>query len=92
MTNTYSVADARAHLPDILDAVESGKDIQLTRRGRAVAIVLSPERYVALQQRRADFRDAYRTFVSRYSLAEIGLEAEFFESVRDRGSGRRVRL
>ncbi len=66
--------------------------MQLTRRGRPVAIVLSPERYVPLQQKRADFRDAYRTFVSRYSLGEIGLEAEFFESVRDRESGRRVRL
>jgi hypothetical protein len=57
-----------------------------------VAIVLSPGRYEALRKKRADFRDAYRTFVSRYSLEEIGLEADFFESVRDRGAGRRVRL
>jgi prevent-host-death family protein len=92
VAKTYSVADARAHLPDILDAVEAGKEIQLTRRGRAVAVVLSPERYEALRRKQADFREAYRTFVGRYSLEEIGLEADFFESVRDRESGRRVRL
>jgi prevent-host-death family protein len=89
---TYSVADARAHLPDILDDVEAGKEIQLTRRGRAVAVVLSTERYEALRKKQADFRDAYRTFVNRHSLQEIGLEADFFEAVRDRASGRRVRL
>lgn len=92
VAKTYSVAEARAHLPDILDAVEGGKDIQLTRRGKAVAIVLSPERYESLRKNRTDFRDAYRTFVSKHSLREIGLDAEFFESVRDRKSGRPVRL
>jgi prevent-host-death family protein len=92
VAKTYSVADARTHLADILDDVEAGKEIQLTRRGRAVAVVLSPERYEALQKKHTDFRDAYRTFVSRYSLEDIGLEADFFESVRDRESGRRVRL
>ena len=92
VAKSYSVAGARAHLPDILDAVEAGKEIQLTRRGQAVAVVLSTARYEALRRKHADFRDAYRTFVSRYSLEEIGLEADFFESVRDRATGRRVRL
>jgi prevent-host-death family protein len=92
VAKTYSVADARVHLPEILDDVEAGKEIQLTRRGRAVAVVLSPERYDALRKKHRDFRDAYRTFVSRHSLEEIGLDADFFESLRDRESGRRVRL
>ena len=92
MAKTYSVAEARAHLPDILNAVEGGKEIQLTRRGKAVAVVLSPERYESLRKNRTDFHDAYRDFVTKHSLSEIGLEADFFESVRDRQSGRRVRL
>jgi prevent-host-death family protein len=92
VAKTYSVADARARLPDILDDVEAGKEIQLTRRGKAVAIVLSPERYEALRRKHADFREAYRAFVSRYSLEEVGLEADFFASMRDEGPGRRVRL
>ena len=89
---TYAVADARSHLPEILDDVEAGKEIQLTRRGRAVAVMLSPERYEALRRKHADFRDAYRKFVSRHSLEEVGLEDGFFESARARESGRRVRL
>lgn len=92
MAKTYSVAEARAHLPDILDDVEAGKDIELTRRGRAVAVMLSPGRYQALRRKGSTFRDAYGGFVRRYSLREIGLEADVFDAVRDRKSGRRVRL
>jgi prevent-host-death family protein len=92
MAKTYSVADARAHLPDILDAVEAGKEIQLTRRGRAVAVVLSRQRYEALRREHEGFGEAYRAFLGRHSPEEIGLETDFFDSIRDREPGRRVRL
>lgn len=92
MPKSYSVADARAHLPDILDAVEAGKDVQLTRRGRPVAVVLSPRRYEALRNEQANFGDAYRAFVGRHAPEEIALEPDFFDSIRDREPGRRVRL
>jgi prevent-host-death family protein len=92
MSKSYSVADARAHLPDILDDVEAGKEVQLTRRGRPVAVLLSPERYEALRREHSNFGDAYRAFVGRYAPEDIALEADFFDSVRDREPGRRVRL
>lgn len=92
MGKSYSVADARAHLPDILDDVEAGKEIELTRRGRAVAIVISPEKYQALRGEQGNFGEAYRAFISRYSLDEIGLHADSIDSVRDRAPGRRVRF
>ncbi len=92
MSKSYSVADARAHLPEILDDVEAGKDVELTRRGRPVALVLSPQRYEALRGEHAHFGDAYRAFLSRHSPTEVGLEPEFFDSLRARDSGRRVRL
>jgi antitoxin (DNA-binding transcriptional repressor) of toxin-antitoxin stability system len=66
-------------MPDILDDVEAGKKIEATRRGRAVAILI-------------DFGEAYRAFISRYSLDEIGLEPDSFDSTRDPAPGRRVRL
>jgi len=37
MSKSYSVADARAHLPDILDDVEAGKEVELTRLGKLLA-------------------------------------------------------
>jgi prevent-host-death family protein len=92
MAKSYSVAEARAHLPDILDDVEAGKEVQLTRRGRPVAVVLSPRRYETLRSERANFGDAYRAFVGRHAPEEIGLERGFFDSIRDREPGRRVRL
>ncbi len=92
MAKSYSVADARAHLPDILDAVEAGKDVQLTRRGRPVALVLSPERYEMLRSELTNFGDAYRAFLSRHTAEEIGLEPGFLDSLRAREPGRRVRL
>ena len=92
MPKSYSVADARAHLPDILDDVESGKEIELTRRGRAVAVVISTEKYEALRREQSDFGEAYRAFLDRHAVAEVGLEADFFDSVRDREPGRKIRL
>ncbi len=92
MSKSYSVADARAHLPEILDDVEAGKDVQLTRRGRPVAMVLSPQRYEMLRSEHTNFGDAYRAFLGRHSPEEIGLEPGFFTSLRAQDSGRRVRL
>ena len=92
VSKSYSVADARAHLPDILDDVEAGKDVQLTRRGRAVALVLSPQRYDMLRSERTNFGDAFRAFLGRHASEESGLEPDFFGSIRDREPGRRVRL
>lgn len=92
MGKSYSVADARAHLPDILEEVESGKDVQLTRRGRPVAVVLSLEKFEALRQDRTNFGDAYRAFAERHAPDEIALEPDFFESLRDTAPGRKVRF
>ena len=92
MGKSYSVADARAHLPDILDEVEAGKEIELTRRGRAVAIVISPEKYEALRGDQSNFGEAYRAFIGRHALDEVGLEPDSFDSTRDRTPGRRVPL
>jgi prevent-host-death family protein len=92
MGKSYSVADARAHLPEILDDVEAGKEIELTRRGRAVAIVISAEKYEALRGEQSSFGEAYRAFTSRYSLDEIGLDSDSLDSIRDQAPGRRVRL
>ncbi len=92
MGKSYSVADARAHLPDILDDVEAGKDIELTRRGRAIAIVISAEKYEALRGDQSSFGEAYRAFTSRYALDEIGLDSDSLDTVRDPARGRRVRL
>jgi hypothetical protein len=36
--------------------------------------------------------DAYKVFLSKHSLAEIGLDEDFVRSVRETGPGREVSL
>ena len=38
-----SVSEARARLPEILDRVERGEEITITRHGRPVAVLLRPD-------------------------------------------------
>ncbi len=47
--NALTVSEARATLPSILDRVERGEEVTITRHGRAVAVVVRPD---ALRARR----------------------------------------
>lgn len=53
--NKVSVADLRRTLPSLLRAVEQGHSIEVTRRGRPIAVVLSLEEYKRLQRPRESF-------------------------------------
>jgi len=92
MSRRYSIAEARAHLPSIVDEVEVGPPVEITRRGKPVAVVLSSAQYESLTLQRSSFADAYRLFRNKFDLAELDLEADFGASLRDRGSGRKVEL
>ena len=41
---SYSLADAKAHLSELIDKVEAGETVEITRRGKTVARVVPPER------------------------------------------------
>ena len=45
-----SVAEAKTHLARLLHQVESGEPVHITRRGRAVAVLVSETEYARLQQ------------------------------------------
>jgi prevent-host-death family protein len=46
-----SVSEARATLPEVLDRVERGEEITITRHGRPVAVLLRPD---SVRMRRAE--------------------------------------
>jgi prevent-host-death family protein len=92
MARKYSVAEARAHLPSILDEVESGANIELTRHGRAVAVMVSVDEYQRLRLERVEFKDAYDRFVKTHRLKQVGLGKSFVKRLRDRSTGRKVEL
>ena len=92
MSQRYSVAEARSRLPTIIDQAQAGLEIELTRRGRPVAVVVSCRDFERLRGNRPRFGDAYGKFLKKYSLEEIGLEEGFAAAGRDTSLGRKVSL
>ena len=92
MSHRYSIAEARSRLPTIVDEAEAGSEIELTRRGQPVAVVVSCHVFERLRGRRRHFGDAYRAFLDRHSLEEIGLDDTSGISTRDKSVGRNVVL
>ena len=92
MLQRYSIAEARAHLPMIVDQAESGVEVELTRRGRAVAVLVSRQELDRLRGKGSHFREMYRKFLEKYSVKGIGLENDFIVSMRDISTGRKVSL
>ena len=92
MPRRYSIAEARSRLPSLIDEAESGIDVELTRRGRPVAVLVSRRELERLRGKRRHFSDAYRTFLERHSLEEIGVENDFAGLIRDKTTGRKVSL
>ena len=72
MTKRFSLAEARKSLPGILDRVEAGSDVELTRRGKPVAVLVSTREYQRLHTERPAFGEAFRRFLARHRLPSPG--------------------
>lgn len=58
----YSIAEAKDQLPRILRNLNQFGEVQLTRYGKPIAVLLSAQQYRLLQQRQAlDFNGVLRT-------------------------------
>jgi prevent-host-death family protein len=60
-----SIAEARDNLTGLVHAAEAGVTIELTRRGKPIAVLLAVSEYERLSLGRRDFRTAYRDFLHR---------------------------
>ena len=85
----YAIADAKNQLSRLVQQVERGEPIELTRRGKAVAVVLSEAEYRRLQRPLA-FGDALCAFRARTDFTGLSNEEveEMFRDVRAKDSGR----
>lgn len=92
MAKQYSIAEARSNLPSIVDQAEAGQTVELTRRGKPVAVVMSLQEVERLRGGRISFGDAMRQFVAAYPLRELGVDDDVFVAARDRDAGRKVSL
>jgi len=92
MTKQIAIAEARANLPALLREVECGAAVELTRRGKPVAVLLSVHEYQRLTEPKGGFGKALREFREKYDLEEMWKDGDPFEGVRDRSPGRDVVL
>ena len=88
MAHTYSIAEARSRLRTIVDQAQAGLDVELTRRGHPVAVVISCRELQRLRSKRSHFGDVYRRFRDQYP-DQVELDQES-SSIRDRTMGRPV--
>jgi prevent-host-death family protein len=87
----YSIADARKHLPALVDEVAAGNTVHLSRRGRPVAVVVSVAEYERLKAGRVPFAEAYARFLEKFPEGH-GVEPEYWDAIRSKDPGREVNL
>lgn len=90
MIKEYSIAEARDQFTTIVRELETTPSIQLTRRGRPVAMLLAIEEYERLAAGRTGFWDNYQAFRNAVDLAELDIDPAVFEGLRDTSPGREV--
>jgi prevent-host-death family protein len=93
MAKQQSIAEARHNLPSLVREAESGRAVELTRRGEPVAVLIGRRQYERLTSRYRSFSEAYDHFRRDIDLEELALDPdELFSGARDEIRGREVRL
>jgi prevent-host-death family protein len=89
----YSISEANSNLAGVILEAER-HPIAITRRGEAVAVVLSVDAYKRMQaSRRPDLAAAIADWRAENDVASLGIDPDaIWGVVRDRSSGREVDL
>jgi prevent-host-death family protein len=89
----YSIAQACDQLTQLVHQAEEGNPVELTRRGKRVAVILSAEEYDRLLSQKGEFGRSLAAFRERLEIEQIDIDPdEVFKDVRDRSPGREVVL
>ena len=92
MTRKVSLAEARDHLTGLVRDVERGQSIELTRRGKPVAVLVSREEYTRLRAKRPSLDQALHAWRARLPAEFEGFSDDEVRSWRDGSPGREVRF
>jgi len=90
MQNQYTISEAKNKLPAIVHSVEKGPSVQLTRRGRPVAVLISVGEYEKLRGELPGFWETLTAFRKSMEEARVEISEEDFEGLRDSSPGREV--
>ena len=92
MSHSYPLKETRERLGQIVDEVEAGAEVEITRHGKVVAVMLRPSVLQDLREARSDgFEALYGAFLRSVDRQRGAVDLELFLSVRERPvtSGRR---
>lgn len=84
-----SVADAKNQLPALLHEAETGSPVEITRRGKAVAVIVSITEFRRLQAGKPDLVAALRAWRERAQISDAEVDT-LFAGLRDPSPGRDV--
>jgi antitoxin (DNA-binding transcriptional repressor) of toxin-antitoxin stability system len=74
-------------------AAESGKAVELTRRGEPVAVLIGRRQYERLTMKYRGFSEAYGEYTQEVDLEELAINPdELFAGAREDSHGREVDL
>ena len=89
MVKKYSIAEARDNFTSMVHEAEEGARVELTRRGKPVAVLIGVEDFELLSDTKKDFWEAYQEFRRRLDRANIEIDPdEIWGDVRDQSPGR----
>ena len=92
MQKQFSIAEAKNKLPSIIHYVEKGPYVELTRRGKPVAVLLSIQEYERLGRKYTGFWNAISEFRQKVESETIEISDVDFNRLRDLSAGREVEL
>ena len=92
MQKQFSIAEAKNRLPTIVHSVENGPSVELTRRGKPVAVLLSIQEYERLSRKYTGFWRAVAQYRRKVVDEGIEISDRDFKGLRDLSSGREVGL
>jgi prevent-host-death family protein len=93
MSEQHSIAEARSSLPRLVREAESGKAVELTRRGEPVAVLIGRRQYDRLVSRSRRFSEAWDALAPEIGLGTLDIDPdEVFAGVRDKAPGRETDL
>jgi prevent-host-death family protein len=90
MMPRYSIAEARNRFAEIVHDLKRVPHIEVTRRGRPVAILISIEEFERLRAGGASFWSSYSAFRDEHDLTKEGIEPEIFGGLREPSPGREM--
>jgi antitoxin Phd len=89
---TVTIAEAKNELPKIVHRAERGQSIEITRRGRPVAVIVSIQDYLRLQAATGGFWKSVQAFLKQPEAEEARHVSDFADDLRDTSTGRRIRI